>query len=160
MKKILVISDSHGNWENAVEAVRKEEPDMLIHLGDGWSDMAHIRELFPNLPVEQVPGNCDYAQEPPVRVLIIEGRRIMICHGHTYGVKMSLLSLQLAAREKEAELVMFGHTHRVFYDWHNGVRMFNPGSIGAPGYGIAPSYGILTVDAASGLLGTEVFYLE
>lgn len=33
MKRVLIMSDSHGNVENMVTAVEKENPDMIIHLG-------------------------------------------------------------------------------------------------------------------------------
>ena len=34
MKRILVLSDSHGNVNNMVTAVGRLHPDMIIHLGD------------------------------------------------------------------------------------------------------------------------------
>ena len=34
MKKVLVLSDSHGNVGNMIRAVKREEPDMILHLGD------------------------------------------------------------------------------------------------------------------------------
>ena len=33
MKRILVLSDSHGNVNNMVTAVGRLHPDMIIHLG-------------------------------------------------------------------------------------------------------------------------------
>ena len=36
MTKILVLSDSHGNLQNMIWAVKKEKPDRIIHLGDCW----------------------------------------------------------------------------------------------------------------------------
>jgi hypothetical protein len=38
MKRILVLSDSHGNVNNMVTAVRNTHPDQIIHLGDCWVD--------------------------------------------------------------------------------------------------------------------------
>jgi len=35
---ILVLSDSHGNISNMEEAVEREKPDMILHLGDCWRD--------------------------------------------------------------------------------------------------------------------------
>ena len=34
MKRILVLSDSHGNVNNMVTAVGRLRPDMIIHLPD------------------------------------------------------------------------------------------------------------------------------
>ena len=36
MKRILVLSDSHGNVNNMIYAVKETDPDMIIHLGDCW----------------------------------------------------------------------------------------------------------------------------
>ena len=160
MKKILVVSDSHGNVENMVFAVKKEEPDMIIHLGDCWADSQELKEEFPDIPMERVPGNCDMSREPAEKILIIDGVRVLICHGHTYNVKSSYLSLEMAALEKEVDVALFGHTHRVFYDYHNGIRFLNPGSIGSFAWGAPPSYGILTIDGDGETIRTDVAYIE
>jgi putative phosphoesterase len=75
-------------------------------------------------------------------------------------VKTGYLPLELAAREKGVDLALFGHTHRVFYDLHNGVALFNPGSIGAPGYDIPPSYGELVINEGDAQIHMETHYLE
>ena len=59
MKKILVLSDSHGNVNNMVTAVRNTHPDQIIHLGDCWVDAEKLHQQFPMIMMEQVPGNCD-----------------------------------------------------------------------------------------------------
>ena len=160
MKKILVLSDSHGEIKNMLYAVKKTRPDMIIHLGDCASDANRLRELVPDIDIVNVPGNCDFSDEEAEQILSIEGFRILICHGHTYAVKMSYLSLECGALEKEVDLVMFGHTHRVFYDNHNGLYMFNPGSIGSPGYGAPASYGIVTLDGENESIDLDISYFE
>lgn len=110
--KILVFSDSHGNFENMVQAVERETPHMILHLGDGWRDARRLQERFPDIPLSQVPGNCDFrSSEPPEQQLTVQGKRILLCHGHTYGVKNSLLTAGLAAEERDLDLFLFGHTH-------------------------------------------------
>ena len=90
--KLLVFSDSHGNLENMVRTVERERPHMILHLGDGWRDARQLRDRFPEIPLYQVPGNCDFrSAEPPEQLLTVQGKRIFLCHGHTYGVKTSLL---------------------------------------------------------------------
>ena len=110
--------------------------------------------------MERVPGNCDYQQEPEEKILLVEGKKILICHGHRYAVKSGYLTFELAAREKRVDMALCGHTHRVFYDRHNGVALFNPGSIGSPGFGNPPSYGILTLGEASRQFQMDVKYIE
>lgn len=160
LKKILVLSDSHGNLNNMVYAVKYEQPDMLLHLGDCWADAQKLKKKFPDIPLEQVPGNCDCNQEFQERILLIEGKRVFICHGHTQNVKAGYLNLQYTAQEEEVDVALFGHTHRVFYGNHNGIIYLNPGSIGAPGYGVPPSYGVLEIDEGTGQIDYDVKYLE
>ena len=146
MKRILVLSDSHGNVNNMVTAVGRLHPDMIIHLGDCWADAEQLHRKFPMTVMEQV--------------LLIEGKKILICHGHTFNVKAGYLNLEYAAEERKVDAALFGHTHRVFYDKHNRIAYMNPGSIGQPPYGIPPSYGVLQVDGSSNTIATDVIYLE
>ena len=109
--KILVLSDSHGNLSNMIRAVDKESPRMILHLGDCWRDGEKLHDLFPEVPFHQVPGNCDYRSfEPTEQLLCLKDKRILLCHGHTYGVKQSLLCAGYAAEEQNLDLFLFGHT--------------------------------------------------
>lgn len=141
--KILVLSDSHGNIANMAQAVEREAPDLLLHLGDCWRDAERLHERFPALPLHQVPGNCDFrSAEPAERLLLLEGRRVLLCHGHTYGVKQSLLIAGYAAEEQALDAFLFGHTHRPLVDLRGRTLFLNPGSIGDP---VLPFYGLLTL---------------
>ena len=63
--RILVLSDSHGRvgpMEEAVEAVR---PQQIFHLGDGWDDARELHRHYPDIPLHQVRGNCDYRPGEP-----------------------------------------------------------------------------------------------
>ena len=60
MERILVLSDSHGNVDNMIEAVNNTEPDRIIHLGDCFADARKLHKKFPEIPMAQVPGNCDW----------------------------------------------------------------------------------------------------
>ena len=146
MKRILVLSDSHGNISNMMTAVYESEPDLIIHLGDCETDFYELKECFPDMEYENVPGNCDFRDSNLEKILEIDGRKILICHGHTYNVKGGYLNIEMASLEKGVDITLFGHTHKVFYDNHNGLFIMNPGSIGAPPYGIPPSYGIIVLD--------------
>ena len=143
-----------------IYAVKTISPELIIHLGDCWADATMLQKKFPDIPMERVPGNCDCTQEFAERVLLIEGKSVLICHGHTYNVKAGYLNLQYGAQEKGVDVALFGHTHRVFYGTHNGITYLNPGSIGSPAYGVPPSYGILTLDADTGTVEHDVRYIE
>ena len=140
---ILVLSDSHGAIAPMERAVELTEPDLILHLGDCWRDAERLRDRFPDIPLEQVPGNCDFRPiEPAERLLEIRGKRILLCHGHTYGVKQSLLTAGYAVEERQLDLFLFGHTHRPLVDRRGRTLFLNPGSIGASS---RPSYGVVTV---------------
>ena len=128
--RILVLSDSHGRvgpMEEAVEAVR---PQQIFHLGDGWDDARELHRRYPDIPLHQVRGNCDYRPgEPEEETLLIGGLRILLCHGHRFGVKQSLLQAGYTAEERDLDCFLFGHTHQPFHDRRGKCTFLNPGSV-------------------------------
>ncbi len=142
--KILVLSDSHGNMDNMVQAVEREQPAMIFHLGDCWRDGTRLHKWFPELPFEQVPGNCDFrSSEAAEKLLFLGNKRVLLCHGHTYGVKQSLMTAGLAAEEQNLDLFLFGHTHRPLVDMRGKTLFLNPGSVGEYA---RPAYGVVTLE--------------
>lgn len=140
--KVLVFSDSHGDAARMVQVTERETPDMLFHLGDGWRDAKVLHARFPRIPLYQVPGNCDFRrEEPPERLLTVEGKRILLCHGHNYRVKDSLLTAGLRAEELQLDAFLFGHTHKPLVDLRGETWFMNPGSIGD----FHASYGVITL---------------
>lgn len=154
--KILVLSDSHGNVANMVRAVEKEAPRMILHLGDCWRDGEKLHDHFPEIPFHQVPGNCDYrSSEPTEQLLCLEDKRILLCHGHTFGVKQSLLTAGYASDEENLDLFLFGHTHCPLVDRRGKTLFLNPGSIGDH---FQPTYGVVTLE--NGRLDARTALLE
>ena len=142
--KLLVLSDSHGNLSHMEEAVLRVRPRMILHLGDCWRDGEKLRDLFPDIPFHQVPGNCDYRpDEPAERLLFLEDKRVLMCHGHTYGVKQTLLNAGYTAEEQNLDLFLFGHTHKPLVDMRGKTLFLNPGSIGDH---FRPFYGVVTLE--------------
>lgn len=140
---ILVLSDSHGAVAPMVRAVELAIPDLILHLGDCWRDGERLRDRFPDIPLEQVPGNCDFLSDAPTeQLLVLGGKRILMCHGHTYRVKTSLLLSGFAAEEQQLDLFLFGHTHRPLVDRRGRTLFLNPGSIGDA---VRPSYATVTI---------------
>ena len=143
--KILVFSDSHHSIGNMYDAVTQEKPDQILHLGDHYEDAEDLRSVFSHTAIQYVPGNCDYACDLPFeRLLIISGVRIFMTHGHQYAVKSGLDRLICAAKEKNADIALFGHTHEGFLQTREGLTLMNPASCGC-GTG-KPSYGKITVE--------------
>ena len=141
---ILVLSDSHGCISNMELAVEKVSPDMIFHLGDCWADAEALREQYPHIPFHHVPGNCDFRPlEAAEELLCVQGVRILLCHGHTYGVKQTLLRAGYRAQEADLDLFLFGHTHMPLVDKKGKTWFVNPGSIGR---GARPTYATITIE--------------
>ena len=68
--KILVLSDSHGAVSPMEQAVEQTSPDLILHLGDCWRDGERLHDRFPSIPLEQVPGNCDFRPTEPAERLL------------------------------------------------------------------------------------------
>jgi uncharacterized protein len=143
--KLLVFSDSHGELARMKRAVEREKPDLLIHLGDYWRDGERLTEQFPQLRMEQVPGNCDGSTvHETERMIYPAGVGILLMHGHSRSVKSSLLPAAYAARERGAQLLLFGHTHVPTIETMGGLWLMNPGSIGR---GRPATYGVVELRA-------------
>ena len=95
--RVIVCSDSHGSFEPLQRAAKMFEADLVIHLGDHASDAARLsREI--EIPVEYVRGNCDATGAPEEKLLNLEGKKILITHGHRYHVKSGITELALRMR--------------------------------------------------------------
>lgn len=141
--KVIVFSDSHGDLSNMVMTVEREAPDLVLHLGDYWEDGQELRWMYPELTVEQVPGNCDGRPDVPLeRVLELEGCRIVFCHGHSRGVKQGYQELAHLGQDMEAAMILCGHTHQVHYEKRGSLCVLNPGTV----RGYPPTYGVLRVE--------------
>ena len=141
--KLLILSDSHRKMDYMYQAVEREKPDRIIHLGDHERDAMRLAERYPGIPLWSVSGNCDHGAGPERIVDVLEGVRFFVTHGHTLRVKYGLLRAELAAREAEANVLLFGHTHRAMCDWHNGLWILNPGTCSGMGpitYGVIELY--------------------
>ena len=146
LTKIFVFSDSHGCSANMSKVLRKEVPDMIIFLGDGEVDLESLKHSYPKIRIHSVRGNCDiYSSSAGFLILSVPPRKIFATHGHTYGVKIdpSLEKLVTAAFEKEADILLFGHTHVPFTDYRMGMEILNPGTIGNVEN---PTYGEVIID--------------
>ena len=144
MKKLLVLSDSHGNVDAMEWVVRREKPDLILHLGDLCRDFDELRRRLPvTQAMQNVCGNCDgFTEVPDQRVLQVEGTRILMTHGHRYQVKLGYALASAAAREVNANILLCGHTHIALDRDLMGLHLLNPGSCG----GGRGTYGLIELD--------------
>lgn len=127
------------------EAVEREKPDMILHLGDCWRDAERLAERYPDIPMEHVPGNCDCRPEEPAEKLLFLGDcRVLICHGHTCGVKTSLLTAGLKAEQDHLDAFSVWPYPQAFGGEAGRTLFLNPREL--VGKALRPTYGILTVE--------------
>ena len=139
--KILVFSDSHRSVAGMHSAILEHAPDQVIHLGDLAGDAEELRYAYPRLPVCIVPGNCDgWTNLPLKRQITLEGKQVLLSHGHLWGVKSGYDAAVSDARACGADILLFGHTHiPLCRQLEDGLWMLNPGSS-------RNSYGLILID--------------
>lgn len=133
--RVLVIADVHGNSRALCRAI-EEQPSArtVIFLGDGLRQAEDAEKRYTDRTFYMVPGNCDLCTElPPSREETIGGKRFYFTHGHKQDVKYGLYRLYAAARQAQADIALFGHTHQPYTAYEEGVHLLNPGSLGYNG---------------------------
>lgn len=133
--KILILSDSHAALSFMRLCIEKIRPDCMIHLGDYFDDGQAMAEEYPNIPLYQVPGNCDRYRcspfQPEILIQKVAGVNLYMTHGHRHRVKMDTGLLLHDARASKVDAVLYGHTHvSNCYQDTDGMWILNPGSCG------------------------------
>ncbi len=123
MIKIVVVSDSHGNPKAIDKVFNTVKFDYLIFLGDGLSDLG----CYANLEnVLKVRGNCDFfSRTDDYLIKQLGGLKFFCCHGDAYGVKRGTQKIVSAGKLLNADVVIFGHTHKFSYDIVEGMHVIN-----------------------------------
>ena len=93
--KILIVSDTHRRHDNLIEILECMQPiDMLIHLGDAEGEEDYI-EVLAGCPVEIIAGNNDFFSDLPREKSLQLGKyRVLLTHGHYYGVNMGIAEIE------------------------------------------------------------------
>ncbi|WP_313693054.1 metallophosphoesterase [Halorarum halobium] len=156
---LTVVSDTHGTDGHRLRgrtlaAVR--EADRVIHAGDFYREPVLDAFLDENDSLSGVVGNNDDAavrdRLPTDRVVAYEGVTVAVRHRSRSGAT----GLALFGRERDADLVVFGHSHRPEFDDSGDVPLLNPGSHAQP-RGNRAAHAELEADpAAEGLVGRLV----
>jgi hypothetical protein len=144
--RLGVIADTHGQLRPAVFAVFAGV-DHILHGGD-LGPLALLSELEAVAPVTAVYGNMDgldvRARLPQVARIQLDGFRIVVTHGDQFG---SPTPDRLNAAFPDAEILVFGHTHRPLLTIVDQVvTVMNPGGAGPRRFDLPASVGILELE--------------
>lgn len=159
MIKILVVSDSHGDVTLLKKIIEQNQTcDIVIHLGDKYTDGEYAMTEFAQKAFLRVAGNCDFvfgsSDVKSEGVFTVEQRRIFFTHGHKYNVKYSEQPLIMQAKMNNADIALFGHTHVFTAFEKDGVVVINLGSISVPRDGSGGTYCVLEIE------GKNVKYIK
>jgi putative phosphoesterase len=144
--RLGVIADTHGQLRAEVFDVFAGV-DHILHGGDiGPADLLAQLEVL--APVTAVYGNTDgfdlRARLPQVARIELDGFRIVMTHGDQFG---SPTPAKLNAAFPDAEILVFGHTHRPLLTVVDQVvTVMNPGGAGPRRFNLPASVGIMELE--------------
>lgn len=148
----------------------------ILHAGD-ISTEGVLVQLEAVAPVYAVRGNRDWLalhRLPSKLLLNFDNVLIGLTHGHGgvrhyiskrleyifRGYRLEMFLPDVQAAFPEAQVIVFGHTHRPLQRWVNGQLIINPGSPHCPEEeDTPPSIGLLRIHAG-GEVQSELVWLE
>jgi len=131
--KIGIISDTHIPRrakeipKEFLKWFEKNKVDLILHAGD-LNDPNILEILKEIAEVKAVRGNTDYIDLPEELILEIEGKKILLFHSDNIYPRGDISKILKYAKEKKADIVIYGHTHLPFFTYINGIYLINPGS--------------------------------
>lgn len=137
MKRIGVISDTHGSFEKKFAEFFKD-CDELWHCGD-WGNVSVVDKMKAIAPVKGVYGNIDgqdiRIEFPEYRAFEIEGVRVLIIHIGGYPGRYQPKVREFINRWRP-NLYLSGHSHilKVVNDKKYHLLHINPGAAGNSGF--------------------------
>jgi putative phosphoesterase len=139
---IGLISDTHGLVRAEVHEALAGVA-LILHAGDvGGREI--LAELALIAPVRAVFGNTDPPDDPDLSEelsLIVGGVSIHVSHGHELG---SPTPAKVAERY-DADVLVYGHTHRQLVTHVGGRLVINPGAAGPRRFNLRPSVARLSI---------------
>lgn len=144
--RIGIISDTHGQLRPEVFDVFSQV-DHILHCGD-VGKAAVLIDLEALAPVTGVFGNTDGSslrwKLPKVAQLQLDGFEIVVTHGDQFG---SPTPAALVVAFPDAEIIVYGHTHRPLLELVNRtITVMNPGAAGPARFDLKPSVGIMELE--------------
>ena len=137
MKKILLLSDTHGLLDQKIIKYI-DGVDEVWHAGD-IGNTAVADEISSLKTLKGVHGNIDSAelrkQFPENQIFLCEGVKVLMTHIGGYPGRYSA-KLKKLILEKKPQLYICGHSHilKVVQDRKNNLLHMNPGACGVHGF--------------------------
>lgn len=130
--KIAILSDTHKDYSSIDKIVPiLEKCDLILFAGDNFSDSKYIYKKT-GVDIIAVKGNCDFENVEEEIIFDINEKKVFLCHGDKYNVKDSLDKISKKAKDIEADIVIFGHTHIPLQVKKDNILYLNPGSVSRP----------------------------
>ena len=131
--KILIVSDTHGRHSAFDKALKEAgKIDALVHLGDTEGGEEYI-EAVCACPAYVLAGNNNFFSDNLREMEVVFGtKKAFMTHGHYYYVSLGPERIIEEGKMRNADIVMFGHTHKPFLEMIDGMIVLNPGSLSYP----------------------------
>jgi putative phosphoesterase len=142
MTLIGLISDTHGLVRPDVHTALAGV-ELILHAGDVGGDEI-LDELQSIAPVHAVYGNTDAPGQPRLQTAIdmeIGGVRVHVSHGHEVGSPTPAKLLE----RYDADVIVYGHTHKQLIERAGERWVVNPGAAGARRFNLLPSVARMTI---------------
>jgi uncharacterized protein len=142
--KLGLISDTHNYLDPRVSKVF-EGVEHILHAGDVGLRILLV-ELQQIAPVTAVYGNTD--EGLPLREterITLGGKKFLIHHIVTPGLGSPRIDQLL--HDDPPDVVMFGHTHKPYAEWVDGMLYFNPGSAGKKRFDLPRTVALMEINA-------------
>lgn len=137
-----LISDTHGLLRPEVHEALAGV-GLILHAGDVGGDDILI-ELEAIAPVHAVYGNTDPPGDPRLVASLEEtvgGVRVHVSHGHEVGAPTP----DKLFATYDADVIVYGHTHKPLVVNAGGRWVVNPGAAGPRRFDLVPSVARMTI---------------
>jgi putative phosphoesterase len=124
MKKILIISDTHKNQVLLRKVLSNEKNiPIIFHLGDCYEDLDPNTDLTEGKEIIKVPGifHEKYLNKKlsAVEIFKVEEWSFLLVHNLPDAIN----------KDFEADIYLFGHTHKWFFEKRLDKYYLNPGHL-------------------------------
>ena len=137
--RIVIMSDSHGAVGTLLDIIERhrDNTDLFIFLGDVDNDFDEVLMAYPDIKYKRVAGNNDrYSSHTTSDLITLNGKKIFFTHGHIFHVKHGNEEIIEYCRKIGADNCLYGHTHKQFTNYDNGLYIMNPGTAFTGAYGV------------------------